>query len=260
MNNKVLKTSKLESLKTSDIINTLTSWVGKSCNFLVNFWKNLVSKEKEWNWFLQSLNKAWITPNNITTFRLFLVILWTILYFWWNGILALSILTTSCILDVTDWKLARKYWQWSKEWETFDAWLDKISDINLTILSTISLNEDKVLAIINWIVGLYKTNFHIKSQFREWRPSFEEQVSWWLNCIFKSENISFKKASSWAANDSWKFKTLFQFISWLWLLWTNELESIIDMWLADEVLEFVFVSMSWVSLALSQDSISNSKK
>jgi len=242
----------------------LTSWVKKSVDFVLNYWNEIKNKGFKSAEFLDSLNKAWITPNNITTFRLFTFWMWVLMYELWHAKTWLSMMTLSCVLDVVDWKLARKYHQKSKWWETFDAWLDKTSDILLTTLSTISLSEfSSIEAIINWLIWIAKADQHKESQFRPWRPWLDEQLDIFTESILEDENTQYiKNPTPWAANKYWKYKTAMQFTSWLWILWTQEVDKLISMWVWKDVLEVVFIALSWVSVVLAKKSINwaNDKK
>ncbi len=244
-------------IKLEDVIKLFSSGVKKTVDFILEYWKDIIN-----NWFdadfIASLNRAWISPNNITTFRIFSLVIWTIIYYLWNPILGLSAMTWSCVLDVVDWKLARRFKQKSKEWETFDAWLDKWTDMSLTTISTIELvnSLSNNLAVINWIFWSLKSYYHWKSQFREWRPSLDEQIDMTAQCILKDEDTQYiGKTSSWAATKYWKYKTALQFTSSLWILWTSEVDKLINMWIWKDVLDVIFVALSWVSIILAQKSI-----
>ena len=244
-------------VKSGDIVRLLTSWVKKATDFILNYWKSIID-----NWFvnaefLKSLNLAGITPNNITTFRIFLLTIWILIYYLWNTTLWLSIITWSCVLDVVDWKLARKYNQKSKQWETFDAWIDKITDIVLTVMWTIDLARiSSVLASMSWIIWVWKTAFHWKSQFKEWRPCTREQLKLLLKSAFQDEKTNYiGTPTKWAANSYWKYKTILQFTSSLWILWTSELSKLISMGIWDDILKIIFIATSSVSLILAHKSI-----
>ena len=239
----------IKTVELNDITRTIVSWCAKSVDFIINYLKS-------WK-FYDSLNKAWVTPNNITTFRIFLLIVWVVAFYTINPSIWLGCMTGSCILDMVDWKLARIYSQKSKEWETFDAWFDKITDIVQTIMGTIDLSKtSSLLASLNGFIGIWKTKQHNESQFREWRPSPEELIDMSTNCIVRDEMTQFiEKPSPWAAINYWKYKTITQFTWQLWILWTTELAKLIDMWICKDVLDTTFV-VSWlVSLYLWHKSI-----
>lgn len=252
-----LRVNEYPQVGPGDVIKLLSAWVKKATDFILNYWKSI---QELWfidAEFLKSLNLAWITPNNITAFRMFLLTIWVMIYYLWNTALWLSIITWSCVLDVVDWKLARKYNQKSKQWETFDAWIDKITDIVLTIMWTIDLTKiSSILASINWAVWVWKASFHWKSQFKEWRPCTREQLKLFLKSTFQDEGTDYiNTPTKWAANSYWKYKTILQFTSSLWILWTSELSKLINMGVWEDILKTIFIITSWVSLILAQKSI-----
>ncbi|MDD3302401.1 MAG: CDP-alcohol phosphatidyltransferase family protein [Candidatus Gracilibacteria bacterium] len=245
-------------------LGVLTSGVKKSIDFIINYGSEIKDKGLKNAEFLDSLNKAGITPNNITTFRLFTFGMGVLMYELGHAKTGLSMMTLSCVLDVVDGKLARKYHQKSKGGETFDAGLDKTSDILLTTLATISLSEfSSIEALINGLIGIAKADQHKESQFRPGRPGLDEQLEIFTESILEDENTQYiKKPTPGAANKYGKYKTAMQFTSGLGILWTQEVNKLISMGVGKDVLEVVFIALSGVSVVLAQKSINgtNEKK
>lgn len=126
------------------------------------FFTNVIQKKS----FLESLNSAEITPNNIVTFRLALMVSGAVAYLLQKDIGAIA-MTISCILDSVDGKLARNFNQKSKEGEIYDPFSDKISEVLLSFLSLFNLDQSQNIAqSLAIIARLY---FHYQSQFNEAR-------------------------------------------------------------------------------------------
>ncbi|NDK09018.1 hypothetical protein EOM39_07320 [Candidatus Gracilibacteria bacterium] len=246
--------SNIKTVELNDITRTIVSGYAKSVDFIVNYLKS--------GEFYDSLNKAGITPNNITTFRIFLLIVGVMAFYTVNHIVGLSMITGSGILDVVDGKLARKFGKKSKEGETFDAGFDKITDIVLTVMGTIDLSKvSSILASANGGIGVAKTIQHVKSQFRKGRPTPEEQLDMTTKCILKDETTQYiDKPSSGAAINYGKYKTITQMSSQLGILWTTELAKLTELGLGKDVLDTTFVFSSAVSLVLGYFSIKGGKK
>ncbi len=200
----------------SDLKGTLSSASNKTIAFF---------KSKESN-VLDKINAAWITPNNIGTIRLILLAIGISSFSLWQKELWTSLLALSCIGDFVDGKIAKWYWKMSKWWETFDAGIDKITDISISILSTVELTiSNPWLAITNGLVWSIKLTQHYKWQFREGRPNFQWQKKNFYKCLLQDEKTKFVDTpSSGAAIDPGKYKTVLQFISTVWILWASSLD------------------------------------
>jgi phosphatidylglycerophosphate synthase len=242
---------------TEMFINTTKSAVDKTFRLI----KNPIGKNH--GGFLHWINEAWITPNNIGTFRLFLLVMWILLYSIWEKWTWLGMFAISAWLDWLDGKIATKFNKKSIEGELYDAWIDKMLEIIMSITATteLILNNNKILAIIAWILTTIKAWQHIKSQTRKWRPTLKEQKVIFFNAALNDESIKFvEKKSERAANNAWKNKTTLQFWSSIWIIWVSIfLEEYLKAWGMDNIVYLLLLAMSWASIYYWQQSISGKK-
>ena len=233
-------------------INNVTLWtIEKS----TNFFKNLISNKLD---FYENLKQSNITPNNIVSARVVFLVVWGVLYAVWQKELWFLLLVLSAAWDFLDWKVARKNNQKSKNWELYDAWVDKATDIEASVLSTIELISNPLLASVNWWISLVKVYQHYKWQFREGRPNIKDQLKIFYDSFFRDRKTEFIEwKTSWAANKYWKYKTVTQLTSWIWILWNSMVNDNIDIWQTKELLDYIFITLWWLSLVLGH--LSNKK-
>lgn len=252
------KTHTLDTVTINNVLDTVTSWVKKAISLIIIYsdlikekWFLEVLKNPE---FIKSLDSAWISPNNITTLRIVIFLSWISLYYSWNKVLWLSLISWSCWLDWLDWALARSRDKCSKEWELFDAIVDKFSVALILAMWSIEMNKSAETFSVKEILSMYVTGISTliaaqlyRSQKRPWRPWLDKQMKTTTVCMFKSETIKFiKHITSWAANKFWKFKTWFQFGAGLAILWTPEIIKIIDS-CVEKFPELIEISKMWLS-------------
>lgn len=243
-----------------DLSETIDSWIYKLLLTICN----LIFQNKDW--YLKSIYDAWVTPNNVVTFRGFVLNpIWMAIFLLWfiSGLEGLqviwvSIMGMACALDKTDWDLARNFKMKSKIWALVDAWVDKTQETSNSSLASINfwITWDYTLWIINWLLTFKKWIFHIISQFRPWRPDYKAQAEMWYNSALRDQNTVFTdEVTSWAANNDWKRKTFFQFLWSLWVLWTQAISALFDLWTIKDILNYLFTTSSGVSIWFAIKSI-----
>lgn len=218
-----------------DLWRTLVSWVEKAWTFLSSpLWN-------ENKWFLHWVNDAWITPNNIVTLRVFTMTpIWIALIESWQEELWFLVLLIACLFDKLDWTIAEKFNKKSIAWQLYDAWWDKITEIAISLYATyiLAINWAETEALISLILVWLKAYQHYQTQTRKWRPPLKEQWAIFYNSALRDEYTTFvEKKTSWAAWWAWKFKTLFQFVWSLLVIfaWKNQF----DLWETNSILNFI---------------------
>lgn len=241
----------------------LESSLLKGKSFLKHIWA--------WEGFLDSLNNAGITPNNVVTFRIALMVSGAVAYLLQKDVWAVT-MTVSCILDATDGKLARQYNKKSKEGEIYDPLSDKISETLLSFLSFSNLgNLQSTTQLPLTLARLY---YHYQSQFNEKRGDVSTQLAI-ISDLLKNgdKNISYiNKTTNWAASSAGKWKTTLQFTSGLWIVWlyTDVAQEVLSLFLRlwipislheiTQFLTWIFIWVWWASLPLAMKSAKGKKK
>lgn len=228
----------------TDIVN-VTKWSIKKTK---DFFKNLIFNKLN---FYESLKESKITPNNIVSSRIVFLFFGVLLFSIWQRELWLLVLVISAVWDFVDWKVARINNQKSKNGELYDAWVDKITDVKLSVLSTIELISNPLLASISSVISILKTYQHYKGQFREGRPEFKEQSEIFYDSFFHDEETKFiEEKTKWAANKFGKYKTIAQFSWTLWILLNSIISEHIDMGISSDIINCICVTSWWVSIIL----------
>jgi phosphatidylglycerophosphate synthase len=236
----------------------MTSWFSKI--------KKTLSGWRSWDSFLEWLNNAWISPNNLVTFRIGLMVSWMVAYILQKDLGAVM-MTTSCILDSTDGQLARNFNKKSKEGEIYDPASDKITEMLLSATSLSTLSSTQSLVQIPWIIA--RIYFHYQSQFNEKRWDFTTQMSVFKDLILNGDkNVDYiENLTWWAANSAWKWKTWLQFTSGLGIIWlhTELWQLVIDLLLksgislsqteANNFLTWLFIGTWLISIIPAYSSI-----
>lgn len=245
-----------------------------SKNFMENI-KISVDNLLQWNfkeslniWFLQFLDDLKITPNDTVSYRLFLVILWGVIFPYLSEIWS-TLITLSAIGDRLDGNLARKTWKMSEIGQSYDAFVDKISRI-MILGVLLWVIENGYIKTLLTPIGLAEIIYHIKSQFSPERWTALEQLKNFWEIILKwDKNISYiEKTTSWSANKDWKMKTVLQLSSGIALVWseTGVFDYIVS-WFEKEIqdiikmsLQSICVILNWASLYFAHKSVQWRKK
>lgn len=211
-----------------DLWRTLVSWLEKAWTFISSpLWN-------ENKWLLHWVNDAWITPNNIVTLRVFVMTpIWIALIESWKKELWFLILLMACLFDKLDWKIAEMFNKKSIAWQLYDAWWDKIMEIAISLYATyiLAASWSETEALISLILTWLKTYQHYQTQTRKWRPPLKEQWAIFYDSALRDEFTTFvEKKTSWAAWRAWKFKTFFQFLWSLSIIFTYILSDYFDLW------------------------------
>lgn len=203
----------------------------KILDFIPFFTKNFsvcIQKIISWEWkkgdgigFVKSFDEANISPNDIGVIRSYLVLIWSIIYLFWNiPELWVATIWSSLALDATDGLVARKCKKWTKSGEAFDPFIDKFSEIITSFIGILQIQNNTTQ--LAWIIAnsLKEIN-HFQKQFTPERGSLEEQMGIFKKFFAWEQDTNFvKEKSLWAAKWSGKIKTWVQFTSnFILLLW-----------------------------------------
>ena len=210
--------------------------------------------------FTVALDKAWISPNNVVTFRVGLILSGFIMTYTPQQTTWVLMISIWCILDYTDGKLARDFNKKSKEGEIYDPASDKITEIVLSLSSLPNLDISQSIVQIKGII--VRCYLHYISQFNEKRWSVQQQISIFKDLILNGDkNVKYINTTTvWAANNAWKIKTTLQFTWWLGLAWlsTPVVQSVLETILRNQnsiSIHQANKTLTWALIATSLSSI-----
>jgi len=114
--------------------------------FITNF---LVSNEKTKKIIIKNI---FFHPNSISYYRIFLSVMWIILYIFSYETLWISIIALACITDYSDWVIARKCNLETQLWKSLDPLSDKINYFVPLFYFTIIWKISLILTIMFFII------------------------------------------------------------------------------------------------------------
>lgn len=170
--------------------------------------------------------QVWISPNQISTLRTVIwtsLGVWIALVDWWIYEAPLIWLFWATLFhDAVDGYHARNTQQTSPEWETLDAWDDKIKVFILLWVLLASMSTSPL--IINTLIIAYFTllGLDIKSQDMRGNNIDAFKASWKKPLTKEERENNPNKKTKWASVSAWKAKT--------WVIMTG-----LTLWLSEDI-------------------------